>query len=385
MRTSNVFFATILATCLALSACGGEETGSGTAADAGASDAANLDSGGNNAATDSGLVTTDSGPEDSGTPSDMGSPDDMGAMSDAGEDAGAGDSGTDDAGLDDAGMDDAGMMSGTPLGDQCGLSGDCASGFCYTIGGIGGVCSNCEVDMDCPAGTTCDYGIGDAYARCVGMGMLGDACTAGSDCGSGFCAGGVCSECNVDVDCGDGGACDDQTASTGYFVCLAPFGSPCQNSVECGSGYCNQGQFFDTCAECEQDSDCAAGQTCGISIGQLYARCEGSLDIGDACTDDAGCQSGICNTTNGSGVCSDCRTDADCSGGGTCIDQSSMGGGFECGGGLGDSCGAAGDCASGYCYQQGPAAACSECSGNSDCAMGQMCRYSFLDGYASCM
>jgi len=319
-------------------------------------------------------VTPDSGTPDSGTP-DSGTPD-----------AALADSGLPDAALADSGMDSGTMDAGPPLGalgDTCTVDGDCASNICYPTAIGADLCSACLTNADCAVGT-CTYGLGDAYALCVGSAALGDPCTVGTDCASGFCNGSmVCSECLTDADCRGDGTCAD--VGDGYETCSGGLGSTCNVAnagADCNSGYCYDGIGpLDLCSDCAADGDCDVTQACTFSADLLYYTCTGTLALGATCSVDGDCESAHCVST----VCAECVTSADCTVGGTCSD---LGNGYlECSGGLGDPCATGTDCTSGLCYTSGgmnPVAACSLCVNNGDCP-GSICFYNPLSGYANCL
>ena len=116
------------------------------------------------------------------------------------------------------------------------------------------------------------------YAECVGTLDNGDDCVTGDECVSGFCNGGVCSECESDDDC-YGGTCVDDTDGVGYWVCeggLLGLGEPCTDGAECFSGFCYEAQnmFEETvCSECETNDDCGDLSACVYWFG--YAVCMG--------------------------------------------------------------------------------------------------------------
>ena len=107
------------------------------------------------------------------------------------------------------------------LGDDCNNGDDCASGFCNAD-----VCAECEADADCMDGETCVEDADAGYHVCQGggLGALGDACTDGAECASGFCAGDVCSEPVPTMEGPVMGA-----AETGTAVCVykgIPYAAP---------------------------------------------------------------------------------------------------------------------------------------------------------------
>ena len=278
------------------------------------------------------------------------------------------------------------------LGEDCNDAADCEADACFQRAIGGGVCSLCESNNDCGAASCAyDFIAGDPYARCVGDGVLGDACAAGPECASGFCANDVCSECAADNDCGVGGSClDDATA--GYMTCLDGAGSPCDVATPdtCASGLCSTPPVGNTgvCTECNETADCDPGQICDppdFLGGRLYGECVGSKDLGEACGGDGECSSSHCNT----GVCSDCSVANDCGDGGSCIDDTATSGYFICLGGLGQGCGAGEECASGFCFSNPiGGGSCSECLESTDCGANEICDPPQLLGglnYAVCV
>ncbi len=226
------------------------------------------------------------------------------------------------------------------------------------------------------------------YFVCEGstLGALGDACIAGTECVSGFCNSDLCSECEGDGDCAGALGCVDDTGGVGYFVCeggSAALGEDCTDGTDCTSGYCfdtpGPGSFV--CSECEVEGDCTAPMTCNYEWGDDWATCGGSGELGDACSSGTECQSALCNTN----LCSECEGDGDCTGGGTCTDDTSGVGYFVCAGGLGDDCDTGADCDSGFCYDPvwSMTNICSECEVDGDCT-GQSCVMNWGDDWAAC-
>lgn len=311
---------------------------------------------------------------------------------DAGEVSDAGTSTASDAGpAPDGGVDlDAGPAPdlGTPdsglpddLGDACNAGGDCSTGYCFDRIGTD-VCSLCAVNGDCGVQQACRYDNGLGYAVCVGTGNLGASCTQDAQCASTHCTSGVCSECESEQDCTEGGTCVDDRSGVGYFICTGGLGDACTTGTDCGTGYCYDppGPGSNRCSECEVNGDCGAQRSCRYSLGDQYASCVGTGSLGNICNTDGQCASGHCN----GGVCSQCKTGQDCAGGGDCVDDTGGVGYFICAGGLGDVCTTGSDCNSGFCYSI-PLRAdrCSECETNQDCPNNRPCALN-LQGYAVC-
>ena len=266
------------------------------------------------------------------------------------------------------------------LGEVCGDGSECVSEFCKE-----GVCSECEENTDCPGAQECTENEDLGYYVCLGgNGELGDPCTDGTVCASGFCKGDVCSLCEENTDCAGAATCEEDT-DLGYFVCTSEeekseLGEPCTDGTECASGFCKES----ICSLCEQDNDCAGEMLCEEDPDLGYYTCQGGDgELGDPCTDGTECASGFCKEE----VCSECEEDSDCDGALTCEENTDLGYYICLGGtgGLGTICTESADCASGYCYETdvGPDL-CSECETQDDCPGEQVCRMNLGETYATC-
>lgn len=181
---------------------------------------------------------------------------------------------------------DAGEQAG-----ECATADDCMMGqVCYTIQ-TQGYCGECDGDAQCPnggctppnpfvpSGSVCNTG-----KRCGGCQSY-DAC---NDPEAPFCATvytienflpvQTCSECASDGDCpNDRPNCapifEDLTTFSGTRACVPDCSLPRDHSCEvgqdqaCQTGICSPASFMGfieigLCGECENDEDCAAGQTC---------------------------------------------------------------------------------------------------------------------------
>ncbi|MGE0787100.1 MAG: hypothetical protein AB7S26_15610 [Sandaracinaceae bacterium] len=170
-------------------------------------------------------------------------------------------------------------------------------------GGVTGFGAACSGDMSCPPGLACvtDPRFPDGYctqtcsgecppgAICVDRtapALCLAECSAAADCRSGYqCWRGACEPlCNVDADCGLGGAC------RGDHFCA---GAMCTTSAECGPGQvCRASQ----CVE-------------GVGDGGLL------LGPGSPCTAHGECQSGVCLPEALGGICTiRCTRGSECAG-----------------------------------------------------------------------
>jgi len=170
-----------------------------------------------------------------------------------------------------------GCADQAPLGAPCADPSDCCSGQCFTVGPLGGVCSECDGDEDCEFG--CNFGspLSGMPAVC-GDGLPGagcqtsDACQLGLSCVPiievpGIIETSSCSECSSDVDC-PGQQCAPlyfEDLFTGTWICAAnetvPNGQGCGGDEECLSGSCALATLMGipvltVCSECTEDADC---------------------------------------------------------------------------------------------------------------------------------
>lgn len=113
-------------------------------------------------------------------------------------------------------------------GEKCNDPSQCEGDQCLVFGaGTAGFCSNvCASNSQCPTQFRCQLAEKLGVKVCVPFGeaKLGDSCALGADCASGLCftGGGVgyCSAtCNVPADCGLNWQCAPVAGSVGKF-CL---------------------------------------------------------------------------------------------------------------------------------------------------------------------
>jgi len=254
-------------------------------------------------------------------------------------------------------------------GSSCALGSTCATGFCVDgacceqvscgtcqacdVAGSPGTCSsviNADDSDSCPSGSkTCD-----AVGACKSK--QGQACTANSQCASGFCADGFC--CNAACD----GGCDVCNATPGTCTVLAKGAS----GAGCGSYFCD-GAAGKCPTSCAADADCTSGFFCAAGgICQARRLQGGSCNVGSGgdclvagcreCSGTLSCKDGYCCNGACTGNCQTCAAtpgtcttvstadDLDtCTGSNTCSSSGS------CLAKNGQSCTSAAQCASGNC------------------------------------
>ncbi len=280
-----------------------------------------------------------------------------------------------------------------PNGWDCESTSECASGQlcdtllthqCYTPS------SECAHDSDCAgAWEYCDLDniIGHVCLLKDGMCQDNSSCLSspGTYCGvSHYCIP-TGSECAIDDDCATWEKCDSN-------VCV-PEDGMCNNASDCDSGQtCNSAthQCITPSSECSSDSDCAGSweycdlngsvpHTCLLKDGMCYdshnclanETCQSHVcvaDIGGECTSDTDCAEWLhCNTTTEECDLDGgrCENSTDCSSGQYCNTNhycKTSGGGGGGGGGGGNE---------------------NECSIDSDCPSGDVCKY--VSGHKECV
>ncbi|HVW29133.1 MAG TPA: PA14 domain-containing protein [Polyangiaceae bacterium] len=222
-------------------------------------------------------------------------------------------------------------------GTACTASSQCTSGYC--CGGTA-VCTACSSDTNCASNQYCSSGV------CVAKGAVNAACSAANQCLSAKCTSSKCANCGTNASCDDGIACTTDTCS----------GTACAhanvaNGTACGLGVCENGTACT--AGCG-----TSGGTCTPFASETAASCGAgvvcaSCDDGNACTTDAcSTTTGACSHTNVSngtactgGVCESGACCTGCVNGTTCVALGSE---------SATQCGAAG-------------AACGTCNDNNAC------------------
>lgn len=191
---------------------------------------------------------------------------------------------------------DTGMDTAAPgnLGDMCQDDSECAEDLiCNGLPGLGGICSECGGDSDCPDGSNCTFSGG--WFAC-GDGSQGQMCESDEACAGelycaevidlgGFFNGNFCSVCAEDAHCPDGQLCAPQVEFMdimnigGQRACIDPGTSPngqlCDeggNGDDQCEGFCTVADLMGfiqlgVCGECETDGDCVMGSCMPAMVG----------------------------------------------------------------------------------------------------------------------
>ncbi|MEM9463629.1 MAG: hypothetical protein AAGF11_56350, partial [Myxococcota bacterium] len=178
-----------------------------------------------------------------------------------------------------------GFMCPPGGGMACNVPADCPSNACYTLGALGGVCSECDEDADCAFGCSAGNPLSGDCAFCcdgtLGCGCETDlACQGGLPCAQLLSVPGIidistCSECASDADCPGGNLCApsyDLSSLGGQLGCVPPMSLPngegCDiagsGDMQCVSGNCASATLMGipiigVCSECDEDADCGGG------------------------------------------------------------------------------------------------------------------------------
>lgn len=179
----------------------------------------------------------------------------------------------------------------------------------------------------------------------------------------------------------------DECTGAPIEVASRPKGAWCSTELPCDSGICRDGVTGSSmvCSQCAGDDDCLEGQICGVAQwvpGHLdpYRSCvdPGQLALGQLCSRDSECATGVCCDQ----ACSTCCGTGDCDGA-ACTQREGEGAleywfaaphQCEPGAGTGPagtSCLDGSDCASGGCTGGGPLTVClmdsRACTTDADC------------------
>jgi len=174
----------------------------------------------------------------------------------------------------------------------------CGDGICDAD--IGEDCSTCSADCgDCCGDGICNADIGEDCSTCSAdcgdcLKELGETCSSGGECLSGYCVDGVCCDNTCTGLCK---ACD-LSGSLGTCTNVPNNQDPdneCPNAI-CRSSYCDGFGACQLASACSHD-DCPAGQVCN-ALGSCYNPCEGKPDGWQGtCVDDSCkyCYNGVVN------------------------------------------------------------------------------------------
>ena len=179
-----------------------------------------------------------------------------------------------------------------PAGAPCEDGAQCADGECTEVyvtssflGTVEASCSECGVDGDCEDSDVCALSFADepvGYGACMAPPErgLGEACLGDSECLTGSCRSGICSDCNTSEDCSDGGECERPTPEGEYPDGTEPYrcttslgaletGASCAAHSDCASQSCvgsggNVQMCLPTGRPCETDDDCDPADTLSV-------------------------------------------------------------------------------------------------------------------------
>ncbi|MDI1451101.1 hypothetical protein [Polyangium sp. 6x1] len=250
---------------------------------------------------------------------------------------------------------DGGGVCKKELGVSCGNSGECLSGNCVDgvccVSSCGTACKACNIAgnlgqcVNIPAGQTDSAPACTGASQCDGMGTCkkatGQGCGGANDCVSGFCVDSICCStdctggckaCNVSGSLGtctnvpsgqDDGACAGDQSCDGTGACKTDGGKACMNGPQCLTGNCADGVCCDTacnetCKACNVMGNVGTcsfvppGNTDTMTCDASMQSCDGmgacKKDDGATCGAAGECTSGFCVD----GVCCESACGATC-------------------------------------------------------------------------
>ena len=269
-----------------------------------------------------------------------------------------------------------GWLVGCTSPSECRLASDCpAQQFC-----VQGLCvAECREDRDCATGEACRAG------RCRPREATERLCASALECDVGeTCAAGLCTP--VRFVGSDPGTPDAGVPDAGGG--LLPYGAVCERASACESGLClaPTGSSSGRCTRaCAGDGECQYPDRCldVPGAGRLCGQASAGLPSGAPCPNGPeACATGLCvDVPGGSGpVCTQqCSPLPACPPNLTCQPVSD---GTDTsvpvcvpgeGGGFGQGCAAAADCATGLCVEVGGGGICTSTCDTIPCPRGYAC------------
>ena len=163
--------------------------------------------------------------------------------------------------------------------------------------------------------------------------LAATACSYDAECGTGFCADEVCCDRRCDGTCeactkakktsGEDGVCG--AVPPGVGTCILKLGDACQGGNECGTGFCAQG----VCCDSTCDGQCLAcnlqgkvGRCSAINEGACGAACDGDHTLKQIGVPDVDCAPYKCGGPQCNQTCAsarDCVAPAVCGFDGHCV------------------------------------------------------------------
>ncbi|WP_236605605.1 matrixin family metalloprotease [Sandaracinus amylolyticus] len=293
------------------------------------------------------------------------------------------------------GYSDDAAYCGTP----CTTNAQCGGDVCVNVGTAGSFCarfvgstptcstssSGCTSDSQCSATQRCNTTTRMCEARPTTGGAIGADCGASTECQSGLCFAGRCSQscdwlsptscpggwyCSGEAtgSCGAAGVCVQGTAGS------RAIGEACGAATECASLYCANGRCSTPCAP-GGASGCAEGFACQVGAVSGCGSCQRSGSLGDPCEVETDCTSRLCAMLEGDSFCTDrCGEGAPCPSGFSCLAAGETSVCVPDTGGLGSECGTNADCLGGICAVEDEESYCTRiCNLGAPCPDGFSC------------
>ncbi|MFZ4577152.1 MAG: hypothetical protein ACOYOB_02060 [Myxococcota bacterium] len=200
-----------------------------------------------------------------------------------------------------------------PLGAKCFDATECDSGACLKadLQANYGLCrQKCSGKGTCPSGFSCIQQVEGFMACLPGNDKVpvGSACTGTGDCDTNLCIdAGNAMFCSKNCDLNQVGVCPCGMACTSTSIgpicypgtkqaCVS-IGQSCTADSECFSGLCAGGLCVASCDVGTGQGGCLQGEAClRVQNANSRGRCEktGATNLGDLCAQDSDCKSLLC-------------------------------------------------------------------------------------------
>ncbi|AKF06837.1 matrixin family metalloprotease [Sandaracinus amylolyticus] len=289
--------------------------------------------------------------------------------------------------------------AGAFCGRACTSSAQCGSDTCVNVGGSGqcvrlsggqpsctSTSTGCTSDSQCSSTQRCNTTTRMCEPRPTTGGPIGADCSAGTDCQSGLCFAGRCSQsCDWlnPASCPGGWYCSGEATGScggGGGVCVQgtagtrAIGESCSAATECASLYCASGRCSTPCTP-GGASGCTDGFSCQLGSVPGCGSCQRSGALGDPCEVEVDCTSRLCAVVDGDAFCTErCGEGAPCPTGFSCLAAGDTSVCVPDSGGLGSECDTNADCLGGICAVEDDDTYCTRiCNLGAPCPDGFSC------------
>ncbi len=167
-------------------------------------------------------------------------------------------------------------------------------GGVFGLGGISTAFANCKPNgIGCNTSSQCCSG-GCCHGTCTNLSTTSNCGACGHTCASGQgCCGGTCTDLTTPQNCGTcGHACGaNQTCQNGQCISTCPSLPACNDTCPCDASQCQTCQGGSCVSTCTSEQVCQSGNCC-LPTGAIFP-----FNCGETCCDPAICCSGLGSNT----------------------------------------------------------------------------------------